>query len=301
MKQNNILWLVLLLFISSCGEGDSTNPSPNPIPEPEQSIYFECLPVVAENTLDVVTWNIERFPIVSSAIESVAEVINALDADLIAVQEITNDDDFNALIDLIPGWAGFTKQFNGGNTMLGYLYKESEITLIGTPMFLYEEQSADYNEAFTAFRRPYHAKFQHINGLEIDFINVHLKCCDGSENRRRKASVLLKEYMDQNLLSDEVVLLGDFNDEIVDEDDNVFQNFIDDNENYLFSTMAIAQGDDDFWSFPNWPSQIDQILISDELFVNEIHTNVLEFDFCNDNFLNIISDHRPVLISFQRN
>ena len=98
-----------------------------------------------------------------------------------------------------------------------------------------------------------------------------------------------------------MVLLGDFNDEIVDEEDNVFQNFIDDNENYLFSTMAIAEGDDDFWSFPNWPSQIDQILISDELFINETFTNVLELDFCNDNFLNVVSDHRPVLISFRGN
>ena len=220
---------------------------------------------------------------------------------MIAVQEITNVVDFEALIELLPGWVGFMKQFNGGNTSLGYLYKETKVTLLGTPMFLYEAQSGEYNEAFTAYRRPYHAKFKHINGLEIDFINVHLKCCDGSENRRRKASVLLKEYIDLNLSSDEVVLLGDFNDEIVDENDNVFQNFIDDNENYLFSTMAIAEGDDDFWSFPNWPSQIDQILISDELFDNETHTNVLELDFCNNDFLNIISDHRPVLISFEGN
>ena len=171
MMKNNILSLVFLLFLAGCGGDDSADPNPNP-PEPEESIYIECLPEVAINTFDVVTWNIERFPIVSSAIESAAEIINDLDADLIAVQEITNDVDFAALIELLPGWAGFMEQFNGGNTSLGYLYKESEVTLVGTAMMLYEAQSAEYNDAFTSFRRPYYAKFQHINGLEIDFINV---------------------------------------------------------------------------------------------------------------------------------
>lgn len=301
MKQKNIFLLALILFLNSCGNDDTPNPGPNLPVEPVESIYLDCLPVVALNTFDVVTWNIERFPIVSSAIENVAEIINDLDTDLIAIQEITNEEDFNELISLLPGWTGFALQFNGGNTRLGYLYKEAEVTLLGTPKFLFEEQSTEYNDAFTAFRRPYHAKFQHINGLEVDFINVHLKCCDGSENRRRNASILLKEYIDQNLTSDELVLLGDFNDEIVDEDDNVFQNFINDNENYLFTTMPIAEGADDFWSYPDWPSQIDQILITDELFGNESYTQVLELDFCNNAYLNSISDHRPVIMSLLRN
>ena len=113
--------------------------------------------------------------------------------------------------------------------------------------------------------------------------------------------MLLKEYIDLNLSSDEVVLLGDFNDEIVDEDDNVFQNFIDDNENYLFTTMVIAEGDNDFWSYPDWPSQIDQILITDELFEKASITDVLELDFCNSDFLSRISDHRPVFLSIRNN
>lgn len=69
----------------------------------------------------------------------------------------------------------------------------------------------------------------------------------------------------------------------------------------LFTTMEIAQGSSSNWSYPSWPSQIDQILISDELFDNEIETKVLKLEVCNDDFPDDISDHRPVLIRIQGN
>jgi endonuclease/exonuclease/phosphatase family metal-dependent hydrolase len=300
MKKNNILWLAFILILSSCGGDDSPNPTPPPT-EPEESPYEACLPTVTETTLEVVTWNIERFPIVSSAVESVAEIINDTNPDIIAVQEITTEEDFNDLINRLEGWSGVAVQYNGGNTRLGYLYKDAEVSLIGQAEFLFEESNSEYNNAFTAYRRPYYAKFQHVSGISVDLINIHLKCCDGSENRRRNASGLLKDYIDNNLSNEEVILLGDFNDEIVDEDDNVFQNFIDDAENYIFSTMTIAEGDEANWSFPSWPSQIDQILITDELFDKVMETKVLKLEACNSDFPNLISDHRPVLIRISGN
>ena len=47
--------------------------------------------------------------------------------------------------------------------------------------------------------------------------------------------------------------------------------FVDDNMNYLFTDMPIAQGNISEWSYPNWPSHLDHILITDGLF-NEINT-----------------------------
>ena len=69
-------------------------------------------------------------------------------------------------------------------------------------------------------------KFQHINGLTVNIINVHMKCCNGSEDRRRSGAVLLKDYIDTNLPNENVILLGDFNDEIVDQADNVYQTLV---------------------------------------------------------------------------
>ena len=63
------------------------------------------------------------------------------------------------------------------------------------------------------------------------------------------------------------MVIGDFNDELNDNFiNNIFQNFIDDFENYLFTDMSIANGNPQNFSFPNWPSHIDHILITNELF-----------------------------------
>ena len=55
------------------------------------------------NSLDVITWNIENFPKNGQqTIDSVAVIIQSLDADVIALQEIMNVSDFNNLLSLLP-------------------------------------------------------------------------------------------------------------------------------------------------------------------------------------------------------
>ena len=204
--------------------------------------------------------------------------------------------EFNTLRAALPAWTGTVVPFNGSNLMLGYLYKSAEVTVIQGASNLFEEQSDENDDAFTAFRRPLFTQIAHRSGLAVNLINVHLKCCDDSEDRRRLASEKLKMYIDTNLPNDNVIVLGDFNDEIVDPQDNVFQNFIDDAANYRFSTLDIANGPNTDWSFPSFPSHIDQILITNELFDNEIETETLKLDDCNTLYPNVVSDHRPVMI-----
>ena len=147
-------------------------------------------------------------------------------------------------------------------------------------------------------------------------INNHLKCCgDGilnttntsdEENRRLNATRLLKEYMDDNLSDVNVFLVGDFNDHIHDvRAHNVFQEFIDDSEDYVFADMDIANGTNTNWSFPSWPSHLDHILITNELFDEfQLNTTVVETIKVDDyvggwnNYDTNITDHRPVAIKF---
>ena len=78
--------------------------------------------------------------------------------------------------------------------------------------------------------------------------------------------------------------------------------FINDPSNYLFTDMQIAQGSSLDWSFPNWPSHLDHILITNELFdeFNNNNSEILTIKI--DNYLDggfnqydqNISDHRPV-------
>ena len=290
-------WLIMTLGVWGLGCGDDGNSPapPAPDPDPDVSPYENCLPTVGSNTLEMATWNIENFPMTTSAAEMVEEIIEDTDLDLIALQEITTQAALDGLLDSLSGWEGVLG--SGTNQKIGYLYKTAEITVVEAASEIYSERNTEYNNAFTSVRRPVHIRVRHTGGLEVDLINVHLKCCGGSENedRRREASRLLKLYVDDSLSNENVIIIGDFNDEIVDTE-NVFQNFIDDPDNYRFSTMSIAEGASSNWSFPSFPSQIDQILITNELFDNEAEVSTLTLDNCESTYSNQVSDHRPVMI-----
>ncbi len=61
--------------------------------------YQNCFSVMDENTFDVVTWNIENFPVAgTTTINHVENIIKNLYADVIAVQEIGSVSSFNTLL-----------------------------------------------------------------------------------------------------------------------------------------------------------------------------------------------------------
>jgi hypothetical protein len=128
------------------------------------------------------------------------------------------------------------------------------------------------------------------------------------ETRRYTASNLLKEYIDTNLPNENVIVLGDLNDILTDAvANNVFQMIINDTENYLFADMGIAEGSSSDWSYPWWPSHIDHILITNELFDEFVNggsavqtikiDEYMEGGF--DDYYENISDHRPVALKLE--
>ena len=105
-------------------------------------------------------------------------------------------------------------------------------------------------------------------------------------------------------------MLGDLNDEIQEsEAENVFWNFISQPELYLFADMEIAQGSYINWSYPGWPSHLDHILISDELFdefeaaSSQISTLKIDNYLTNgwSEYESNVSDHRPVALRLELN
>ena len=69
--------------------------------------------------------------------------------------------------------------------------------------------------------------------------------------------------------------------------------------------MHIAEGPSTNWSFPNWPSHLDHILITNEILDFDISTNTIKLDDYMiggwDKYDSYISDHRPVGISLLPN
>jgi len=302
-----ILFITAIAFIQSCEEITPKPPQqiiedPDPDPDPSTDVpvtgdYAECLNVLSDSTLDVVTWNIEQFSSSNTNTATVTDIIKVMDADIIGVQEISSITDFNAMVAAIDGWEAVIVNLSGGlNT--GYLYKSSEITLNGSLTTIYNDNSSAFP------RPPVVGTFTHVSGLQFTIMNLHLKCCGGAdnENRRREASELLKLYIDQNLSTVAVLVVGDYNDELQDVgSSNVFKVFIDDPNNYLFADMAIANGTDANWSFPGWPSHLDHILMTNELFDRWESTSTLKLDDCRDSYEAAVSDHRPVMARFNVN
>ncbi len=264
-----------------------------------------------DGTLEIATWNIEHFPKNDqNTIDSVSQIIKALDIDIISFQEIDDTVSFKQMINNLPDYQYYFKsQWYGG---LAYIYKTDVI------------QINDFYEIYTT--SPYWSPFPRsplvmdINfmGQNIIVINNHFKCCGNGildlnnsgdeESRRYIASNLLKEYVDNHFTDKKVLVVGDLNDNIAEsESNNVFINIINDNQNYLFADMEIAQGDKSDWSYPTWPSHLDHILITNELFVDfhndnsEIKTIKIDQYLTNgwNEYDYNISDHRLVAIKLK--
>ncbi|MEN8249636.1 MAG: endonuclease/exonuclease/phosphatase family protein [Bacteroidota bacterium] len=264
--------------------------------DPVTGDYADCLNILSDSTLDVVTWNIEQFSSSNTNTALLAEMIEVMDADIIGVQEISSYSDFSSMVNGIDGW-NFQYVNQGDGLSLGYLYKTSEITLNGSLTTIYDNETSAFPRA------PVVGDFTHIpSGTQVTIMNLHLKCCDDGEARRLAAAELLKGYIDTNLATENVLVIGDYNDDIQESPaTNVFQGFIDDATNYRFVDMIIAQGSSSNWSYPGWPSHLDHILMTNELFDEWQSTSTLKLDVCKTSYEYDISDHRPVLARFKVN
>jgi endonuclease/exonuclease/phosphatase family metal-dependent hydrolase len=288
---------VMLILILTAVTG-SCHRVPDPPSPDDTGLFAACVIPGTATTLDIVTFNAEGFPKDGyTSITALSALVKSIDPDIIALQEVASEADFNRLVKLMPGWQGLFYPIDNDAWNLAYLIKESEAELIaGSSRLLFEDDS-------WAFPRPpfeIRVKYKPA-GTELVLINLHLKCCGGADNesRRRSASVQLKEYLDVQHANDAVVMLGDYNDEISSsyEEENPFLNFINDPSDYSFADMDIAMGSELWWSYPSWPSHIDHILVTNEITAMLDTTVVFKVSPCYPDYNYVLSDHRPVGIT----
>jgi len=288
--------LSLLMIFYSCAKNKVINSS-------ELSINMGT-----DSTLDIVTWNIEYFPKQNDiTIDYLVELIDSMNVDIIAMQEIGSESSFASLINKLDGWSG---KRSGGGYGLAYLYK-SELYINNINEII---ELKNYNLT----RTPYMLELN-WRGQIIYILNNHYKCCgnniienifDDEEFRRQQACLLTKNYLDSNFDDKNVILLGDLNDELTDPDSaNIFKPFIEDPAKYKFADIDIAFGSSINWSYPGWPSHLDHILITNELFdefespnskVETIHVEDYFKGGWNE-YYNYVSDHRPIVLSLNIN
>ena len=131
---------------------------------------IEDLSFGTETTLDIMTWNIEHFPKNGqTTVDHVIDIIEALDIDILAIQEVEDINSFEQMVDGLSAYNGYLESiwFAG----LAYVYKP-DIIQINDMYEIYT--SSEYWNYF-----PRSPMIMDLNFMEerIIIINNHLKCC----------------------------------------------------------------------------------------------------------------------------
>jgi len=283
---------IIFLFILSIG-GCRKTPEP---PSPDSPADFDnCISTGSSVSFEIVSMNLEGFPKGGyQTIVIVKELILRTDPDVIAMQEMSSEADFASLLEELPGWDGRFYPVLNDVWNLAYLFKKSEVTIDDSKTRLILT-----GDTYAFPRAPFEIFVRHKSlNISTYLINLHLKCCGGSDNeaRRRDAAAKLDSYISTTRPSDPVIILGDYNDDINGDNSstNVFYTFVSAPAEYKFTDMHIAKGSLLWWSYPSYPSHIDHILVTNELFAKVDTTKVLKPDPCYPDWFTKVSDHRPV-------
>jgi len=272
------------------------------------SAYGLVQPRGTDTTFDLITWNVVEFPGNGfRTIDTLAVLINDLDIDMMAMEEIADTSAFYQLLQRLPGWNGVFAPYDyptGSYLKTGLLWRTDRASVT------YVEQLFVGNQ-YQFPRPPIHLQATvTLGSSQIDFhiIVLHLKALSDEESRiRRQAAILmLKAYLDNNIPNapdQDWIVLGDYNDELDDsQNENVFWPLLTDSTDYRFLTLPMA-GIPYWASYPSFNSLIDHILISRDA-IDEYgngNTITLRLDDEYSNYFYRISDHRPVMAQFAGN
>ena len=289
------IFTVSFLFSQSC-------PPENLIPITPLQNEWNIPSQNGYSTLEVMTWNLKQFPLSGDeTIENVQEIISDLKVDLIAFQEINSYAAYQTLQNLLPAYEFIITNYWGDFSLnLAYAYRTDFLNLNNSTTLF---SSEGYN---FAYRYPFMASFSWQCGnssLNFSAINIHLKAYGDSESfqRRYESCQIISDYINAqiNIGNDKIIVLGDFNDETNESQNNNSLWPLVVNSNSQFITNQI-NGDNYFNSYILGSSSlIDHILITtgfNDYLINDLVTTIRVDDYVGYNYYtNNISDHRPVL------
>ncbi|MCA9520138.1 MAG: endonuclease/exonuclease/phosphatase family protein [Myxococcales bacterium] len=255
--------------------------------------------VGGDQTLDVATWNLRQFPATASTIKTTADLVASMDLDLIAVQEITDDAAFDELVARLPGYAGVlsTHVFPSGEQQKdGLLYKTSAVKVSNVEL-LFEGE-------YDIFPRPPVQALVTVESSSVDFtiIVVHLKAGVQQENRdkRRLAIKALETYVRSRVdgpFDNQIMILGDFNQDLDDDDSGlIWGPFLDNADRYSVLTVATKNAGKE--SYLPFHRMLDHIVITsalDQEAGNEAPL-VPDLNVQLNNYQDLVSDHLPVVL-----
>ncbi|PIB35181.1 hypothetical protein BFP72_07115 [Reichenbachiella sp. 5M10] len=295
-----------------------------------------------ENTFDVTTWNMEFFGTeitgygpsdVSLQKENAIAVLENLHADIVAVQEVSEEALLDSVVSVLPHHAFVCSQvysysFEAPNPSdpfpvqkLCFIYDTTSVRLLSERVVFEDFYTAARTGQITDLddhpgssgaqsfwssgRLPYMMTAEvTVSGVtkEVTLVNIHAKSGASANDQARKTYDLgvLKDTLDAAYADQNVILLGDYNDD-VDESigggPSTYAALVNDTT-YAVATSSLSTAGLRSYLFAD--NMIDHITLSDGLFGDVIsgsENTFIPFQLV-ENYANTTSDHLPVSVRF---
>lgn len=267
----------------------------------------------SDTLLDVGCWNLEWFGSTGYGptneqlqFNNIRQVLNNTDIDVWGLAEVADTEAYQQLLSALPQYGGILATYS--QTQKTALFYKKELFEVFSYNHFLTASSHNYN---FAGRPPLEVGLVTKAPLEPDtiyFIVVHLKAYADQESydRRKGAAASLKAiHLDPHRKHFKTVVLGDWNDDLdvatYNGLETPFQIFLDDPENYFFTTKQLSDEGKKSYAFING-SMIDHILVTSPMHADYIaeSANVLDMmPVYISNFSQNTSDHFPVISSFK--
>lgn len=271
-----------------------------PITPVETAALTEVPVMGTPETFEIGTWNIEDYPKAAGSRALVSQILNKLDVDVMAVEEISSLAEFNALVAEMPQFTGILAPESGSQLderNVGFIYRSSDFTLVKSEA-LFEK------EGFAFPRPPLMIRLHPLAAGRADVvaIAVHLKAFgdDKSQQRREIANTELEAYVsglkaqEPNL---QIVVLGDFNQPLIEAAERkVFNPWFDKASSYTVRTDALVKKGD-YSYFAGRFSLIDHMITTNDFLLTE--PVIVKLQTVVPNYATQASDHLPVIARLQ--
>lgn len=265
-----------------------------------------------EQTFETVNWNLEWFGSTSNGpaneplqLQNIATVMDSLQADLYAFQEVSDQNRINELVRKLNkgSYRGFVAEHIGYNQKTAFVYNTATIDSVDSgPIKEYQEYS-DW-----ATRYPFYFRFRaRFNGKEypVTAVNIHAKAGDSYDDymKRDRAAEELHKYFVNREADSRIILMGDYNDDV---DESIYNSqttpyepFVVDQDAFEVVTKVLSDAGKK--STVRYHDMIDHVTISNELFASYLQNSVKVFvptsSFIS-NYGETTSDHYPVWATF---
>jgi PKD repeat protein len=317
-RRHSLTRLLAATLIVALGCGTPLDPQSNSLPRPS----FAVVPSQGSpSALDVATWNIEWFGHTGFGptnealqLQNVGDVMRGADMDIWGLEEVVSAPQFQQLVGGLPGYVGilandpfvtdgatYYNDFSNTEQKVALVYRTSVVSVLSAKVIL-----ANLDFEF-AGRPPVEFKVRiTLNGVTKDATIIVLHAKAGSDidsyNRRLAASQGLKNYLDTTYPTEQVWVIGDFNDDvdvsITTPQATPYGNFVNDPARYTFPTKTLS--DAGKASTVTYPDMVDHQLNTNESFATYTtgSAQVYRVDQYITNYGTTTSDHYPILARY---